>query len=45
MMFTGITNAGVFKHQIFGFLILILMYFIFTKKECNSKNNIRTLNG
>lgn len=44
-MFTGITNAEVFKHQIFGFLILILMYFIFTKKECNSKNNIRTLNG
>ncbi len=33
MMFAGISNAGLFKHQIFGFLALILMTYIFRIKE------------
>lgn len=33
MMFAGFTNAGLFKHQVFGFLVLIVMISAFNRKD------------
>lgn len=38
MMFAGITNSGLYKNQIFGFLALILVFYIFNLTE-NEKEN------
>ncbi len=38
MIFAGNTNAGLFKHQVFGFLVLILMIFVLEKEDMNPNN-------
>jgi hypothetical protein len=35
MTFVGLTNTGLFKHQIFGFLSLILVLAIFNTNHSN----------
>lgn len=39
MIFCGLTNANLFKHQVFGFLLLIVMLYLFREKSFDDRNN------